>query len=160
MILQAARRIGAVAVLAVGAVHIQQYLVQNVWAYPPIAILFLLNGIGSGIVGIALLSPLERVLPDRSVQAAIAVLASIALAIAAGSLVFLFISESSGLFGFTETGYRTPVVLAIMAEGVAILLLLPVLVSSSARRLHPSPQPPPGQDGAVGRGIVALRPGK
>src|SRR5437763_13051274 len=109
MMLQTVQRLGAIAVLAIGAVHLQQYIVENVWAYPTVATLFLLNVVGSGVVGIALLAPLERVLPDRRANAAVAVLATTALLIAMGSLVFLFISESSSLFGFTETGYRTPV---------------------------------------------------
>lgn len=158
--LQAAKRLGALAVLAGGAVHLQQYIVQNVWFYPAIGALFLLNVIGSGVVGIALLAPLERVLPDRPVNAAVALLAATGLLIAVGSLVFLFISESSGLFGFTESGYRLPVVLAIIAEGVTILLLAPVLATSSAGALNRRPEPPAEQGDALDRRVVLLRPGK
>lgn len=157
--LQAAKRLGALAVLAGGAVHLQQYIVQNVWFYPAIGALFLLNVIGSGVVGIALLAPLERVLPDRPVNAAVALLAATGLLIAVGSLVFLFISESSGLFGFTESGYRLPVVLAIIAEGVTILLLAPVLATSSAGALNRRPEPPAEQGDALDRRVVLLRPG-
>jgi hypothetical protein len=160
MMLQAAKRLGALAVLAGGAVHLQQYIVQNVWFYPAIGALFLLNVIGSGVVGIALLAPLERVLPDRPVNAAVALLAATGLLIAVGSLVFLFISESSGLFGFTESGYRLPVVLAIIAEGVTILLLAPVLATSSAGALNRRPEPPAEQGDALDRRVVLLRPGK
>ena len=159
MMLQAARRLGAVALLATGAVHLQQYIVQNVWFYPTIAVLFLLNVIGSGIVGIALLAPLERLRPDRLADSVVAALASVALLIAAGSLVFLFISESSSLFGFTESGYRTPIVLAIIAEGATILLLAPVLARSLAGTLR-RPQPPAGHNGSLDKRVVALRPGK
>ena len=74
--LQAGRRLGAVAVLAGGAVHLQQYIVQNVWFYPAIGALFLLNVIGSGVVGLALLAPLERMLSDRLANAAMIVLTS------------------------------------------------------------------------------------
>jgi hypothetical protein len=160
MMLQAAKRLGALAVLAGGAVHLQQYIVQNVWFYPAIGALFLLNVIGSGVVGIALLAPLERVLPDRPVNAAVAVSAATGLLIAVGSLVFLFISESSSLFGFTETGYRLPVVLAIIAESVTILLLAPVLATSFAGALSGRPEPPAEQGGPLDRRVVLLRPGK
>jgi MFS family permease len=158
--LQTVQRLGAIAVLAIGAVHLQQYIVENVWAYPTVAILFLLNVIGSGVVGIALLAPLERVLPYRRANAAVAALAAAALLIAVGSLVFLFISESSSLFGFTETGYRTPVVLAIIAEGATILLLAPVLATSLPGAVGRDFEPPAEQDGSLGRDVVALRPGK
>ena len=56
-----------------------------------------------------------------------------ALAIAIGSLVALFISESGSLFGFTEFGYRLPVVVAIVAEAATIALLGPVATVSLAR---------------------------
>lgn len=61
MMLHAARRLGAVAVLATGVMHLQQYFDHNVWLYPAIGALFLLNVIGSGVAGIALLAPLEHV---------------------------------------------------------------------------------------------------
>ena len=57
-----------------------------------------------------------------------------------GSLVFLFVSESSSLFGFTETGYRAPIVLAIIAEGATVLLLAPVLASSLTGALSRRPE--------------------
>jgi hypothetical protein len=154
-----ARRLGAVTLLAIGAIHLQQYIAENVAAYPTVAILFLLNVIGSGIVGIALLAPLGRLLSQRSARAAEAVLAGTALLIAAGSLIFLFISESSSLFGFTESGYRTPVVLAIIAEGVTVLLLAPVFATSLAGALNRPPGSPSEQRSSHGRNAIALRPG-
>src|SRR5205823_3479353 len=117
-------RLGAVAVLGIGAVHLQQLR------------------------------------PDRVADAAVAVLATTALLIAAGSLVFLFISESSSLFGFTETGYRTPIVLAIIAEGATMLLLAPVLARSLARAVYRRSEPPVAHDGSLDRGVITLRPGK
>ena len=158
--LQAARGLGAVAVLAGGAVHLQQYIVQNIWFYPAIGALFLLNVIGSGVVGLALLAQLDRMLPARRANAAVTVLTATGLLISIGSLVFLFISESSSLFGFAESGYRTPVVLAIIAEGATILLLTPVLAASltqaSTGARSRGPEPPD----APGRRVVGLRPGK
>ena len=141
MILQAARRLGAVAILATGAVHLQQYLGQDFQAIPTIGTLFLMNAIGSGIIGLGLLFPVERVVPNRLANAAIALLAAGAVAIAVGALVALFISESGGLFGFTESGYRTAVVLAIIAESATILLLAPVLASTVGRAVGRERQP-------------------
>jgi hypothetical protein len=160
MTLQAVRRLGAVAVLATGAVHLQQYIVANLWAYPAVAVLFLLNVVGCGFVGLSLLGPLERVLPARRINLAVAVLTSVALLIAVGSLVSLFISETSSLFGFTETSYRTPIVLAIIAEGATILLLAPVLANSLAGRLYHRPQVSAEQGGSDRQRLIALRPGK
>src|SRR5436190_21835314 len=55
----AARGLGALSVLAVGAVHLQQYL----WLYsaiPTIGTLFLLTFVSATVIGLALLLPIER----------------------------------------------------------------------------------------------------
>jgi hypothetical protein len=52
----------------------------------------------------------------------------VGLAIAVGSLVALFIAESQPLFGFMETGYDTPILIAIVAEALTAALLAPVAV--------------------------------
>jgi MFS family permease len=133
MILRAMRFIGALAILAVGAVHLQQYSGENYSAIPTIGTLFLLNGIGSAVIGIGLLATIKRVGAAHRADAAIGLLALGAVAIAAGSLVGLFISESGGLFGFSESGYRAAIVVAIVAEAATIALLAPVAVLSLAR---------------------------
>jgi hypothetical protein len=133
MILRAMRFFGALAILAVGAVHLQQYIGADYRTIPTVGTLFLLNAIASAVIGIALLVPIERVPPDRWVEAAIGFLALAGVAVAVGSLAALFISESGTLFGFTETGYRTPIVVAIVSEAAALALLGPVAVVSLGR---------------------------
>jgi hypothetical protein len=132
MMLLTLRRLGAIAILAVGAVHLQQYL-DGYRSVPTIGTLFLLNAISSGVVAIGLLAPLERILHHRRAELASALLAGAGLAIAAGSLVALFISENAALFGFSEIGYSTAIVLAIIAEAVAVVLLAPVAAVSFRR---------------------------
>lgn len=127
------RYLGALALLAVGAVHLQQYIGADYRAIPTIGPLFLLNAISCGVVGAALLVPFERVLGGRRAQLTVASLATAGIAIAVGSLVALFISESGSLFGFSETGYRAVVVIAIVAEVATVALLAPVAVASGAR---------------------------
>jgi hypothetical protein len=131
--LRTMRRLGALAVVAGGAVHLQQYLGADYRAIPTIGPLFLLNAIGSGAIGLALLAPLERVFSGRKLDLVTAALADAGLLIALGSLVALFISESGSLFGFSESGYRTPIVIAIVAEVAALLLLAPVAAISLRR---------------------------
>jgi hypothetical protein len=133
MTLRTMRRLGAIAILAVGAVHLQEYLGADYRSIPTIGPLFLLNAVSSGIVAIGLLAPLERILQHRRAELASGLLAGAGLAIAAGSLVALFVSENATLFGFSETGYRTAIVLAIIAEALAILLLAPVAAVSLKR---------------------------
>lgn len=122
------RLLGGLAVLAVGAIHLQQYLGADYRSIPTIGPLFLLNAIGSGLVGTVLVVPFERGLMPRRANLAIALVALLAVTIAAGSLIALVISETASLFGFSETGYRAPIVIAIVAEAATILLLLPVVV--------------------------------
>lgn len=133
MILRGMRLLGALAILAVGAVHLQQYIGADFSAIPTIGPLFLLNAVGSGIVGFALLLPIERALKARHAEALLVLFAFGAVAIAVGSLIALLISESGSLFGFTEAGYRPPVVVAIITEAATILLLGPVAAVYLAR---------------------------
>jgi multisubunit Na+/H+ antiporter MnhG subunit len=127
------RRLGAIAILAVGAVHLQEYLGAGYRSIPTLGRLFLLNAVSSGVVFIGLLAPLDRVLHHRRAELTSGLMAGAGLAIAAGSLVALFVSESGALFGFSETGYGTPIVLAIIAEALAIVLLAPVAAVSLKR---------------------------
>jgi hypothetical protein len=133
-----ARRLGALAILATGAVHLQQYVVQDFQGIPTIKLLFLLNVIGSGVVGLGLLAPLDRMLPGRWADAAVALLAGVGLTIAVGSLVALFLSENEAVFGLRTRYYSTAAVVAIGAEGAALLLLTPVLVNAFLRASRPA----------------------
>src|SRR5205823_3695254 len=95
------------------------------------------------IVGVALLLPLERWLSPRPGDAAIGLLAVGGIAIAVGSLIALFISEASSLFGFSENGYDSAIVTAIAAEAATILLLAPVAVNALRRVLSGRGVAPP-----------------
>lgn len=148
MFVRAMRILGALAILAVGAVHLQQYI-AGYRAIPTVGTLFLLNAIASAIVGIGLLVPIGRVAVARRADAAIGMLALAGVAIALGSLVALFISESGGLFGFSESGYRTAIVLAIIAEAATVALLAPLatlnLTSAVSRRRGATTRGPGGR---------------
>ena len=133
---EAARYLGAVSILLVGAVHAQQYYDAYFSVVPTIGTLFLLSFIGAGIAGVALLAPVRRL--GRNLGDLILVLAALgAIGIAAGSLVSLLISEYTPLFGFMESGYRLAIVLAIVFDalatvflGVFVLIVAPRLVRS------------------------------
>ena len=133
MTLKTMRRLGAITLIVVGAVHLQQYIGNDYSVLPTIGPLFLLNAIGAGIVAICLLAPIERMLGDRQAQLAAGLFAGVGLAIAIGSLVALFIAESQPLFGFMEAGYDTPILIAIVSEALTAILLAPVAVTSLRR---------------------------
>jgi multisubunit Na+/H+ antiporter MnhB subunit len=117
------RHLGAIAVLVVGAVHLQQYA-DFIADVPTIGVLFLLNGLGAGVVAIMLATR----------RAPLGALAGIL--VCAGALVSVLISMTdTGLFDYTEPAFRPAVVVAMAAEAAAIVLLLAYLV---ARRAAPA----------------------
>jgi hypothetical protein len=119
----AARVLGALAVLAVGAVHLQQYDMLYS-AIPTIGTLFVLNFAGATTIGLGLLAPLETVLGRRWGGAALGLLAVAGIGLAATSFAFLTISEHTPLFGFMEPGYDPTAILASrVAEAVAVVSL-------------------------------------
>jgi hypothetical protein len=118
-----ARGLGAIAVLAVGAIHLQQYVVLYS-AVPTIGVLFLLNFAGATAIGLGLLAPLERLLGRRWGVPAVALLATGGISLAAVAFVFLTISEHTPLFGFIEPGYHPGAILASRLAEVATVLLL------------------------------------
>jgi hypothetical protein len=131
-IARAALYLGALAVLATGVLHIQQYYGADYSSVPTIGTLFFLNFVAAVIIAVGLVAPLGRV-AGRYEDAVRAVFAVGGIALAVGSLAGLFISESSGLFGFVEHGYRTPIALAIVAEVAATLFLVVFLVANGTR---------------------------
>lgn len=118
----ALRYLGALATLVVGAVHLQQYA-DFISDVPTIGVLFVLNGLGAGIVAVLLATR----------RAPLGALAGVALS--AGALVAIAVSMTdAGLFDYVEPALRAAVVIAIVAEAMAVLLLLAYLALSRTPR--------------------------
>jgi hypothetical protein len=111
------RNLGAVAVIVVGAVHLEQYVAVHFDVVPVIGPLFLLNFVGALLIGLGLLIPSARL---GSLHV---VLALGGIGLAATSFVFLFIAERRPLFGFQDYGYRPAIVVSLVAEAAAAVLL-------------------------------------
>jgi hypothetical protein len=129
----AARLLGALALLATGAVHLQQFtkLYSQV---PTIGTLFVLNFAGATVIGIGLLAPVERV-AGRYGRAVLVVLALAGTALAATAFAFLLISEHTPLFGFMEPGYDpTAIAAARAAEVVTVVSLGAFLISKEVMK--------------------------
>ena len=143
MTLKVIRSLGAVAVIGVGAVHVQQYL-GDYHAIPTIGPLFLLNAIGSALVAAGLLLPVQRWIRGRRGEIAVGLLALGGVTIALGALISLYIAETSTLFGFSEGTFETVMWFAVVSEAAAVVLLAPVavanLISSSATRTTAGPR--------------------
>ena len=133
----APRVLGALATLAVGAVHLQQYS-KLYSAVPTIGTLFVLNFAGATVLGVALLAPIER-LAGRFGHVVVALLALAAIGLAATAFVFLLISEHTGLFGFKEPGYDPAgIAAARISEIAAVVLLGAFLVAHVTQRRRSS----------------------
>jgi hypothetical protein len=121
-VLLISRAVGAVSLLVIGGDHLQQYTVAHFSVIPTIGPLFLLNFISAAVLGLVLLVPSRRTPgPRRLLVDSIAALGGIG--VAAGALAALLISEHTPLFGFMEHGYRLEIVIAIVADAVAIVSL-------------------------------------
>jgi hypothetical protein len=118
----AARVLGALSLLAVGAVHLQQY--DDLYsAIPTIGTLFVVNFVGATVLGVGLLVPFER-LSRRWGALVVAGLALGGIALAATSYVFLLIAERRPLFGFMEPGYNPDAILTSQISEIATVALL------------------------------------
>jgi hypothetical protein len=126
------RGVGAVSLLAVGAVHLQQYF-SLYSTIPTIGTLFVLNFVGATVIGLGLLAPVERLL-GRWGDAVLALLTLGGIALAATAFVFLLISEQTPLFGFMEPGYDPTAILAARVAEVATTLLLAASLVARLRR--------------------------
>jgi hypothetical protein len=116
------RALAALALLGVAADHLEELTAAHYAAIPTIGTLFALDVAAATVVAVALLVPLGR-LPGRAGRAAPPLVALAGISVAGGSLVALFVSEQTTLFGFTESGYRLAIVVAIACEAAAALLL-------------------------------------
>ncbi len=117
------RRVGVAALLIQGGVHLQQYL-DGFSAVPVIGSLFLLNAVSS--VGLALwLLKSDGLAPLGG-----------GIALLLGSLASLFLTRTTGLFGYVTSGYGVSEILAIIFELVGVVSL-----GLAAVTRHRSPAP-------------------
>lgn len=119
---ETARYLGAVSILAVGGIHLQQYYDAYFRVVPTIGTLFLLSFIGAGIVGTVLFAPV-RLLGEHLGDLVLSLAALGAIGIALGTLVSLLYSEYAPLFGFMESGYRLAIVLTLVFDGLTTVFL-------------------------------------
>jgi hypothetical protein len=127
------RVLGALSVLAVGAVHLQQFLALYS-EIPTIGTLFVLNFVGATVIGLGLLAPLEGV-RGRLGGAVLTLLSLGGIGLAATAFAFLLVSEHTPLFGFMEPGYDPAAILASrVAEAAAVLFLGGFLASRFLRK--------------------------
>jgi len=124
-----ARYVGALSLIATGAVHLQQYFAVYYRVIPVIGPLFLVNFVLGVALGLTLLAPLQHRAPEVHRLAAIA-----GIVFAAATIIGLAISENGTLFGFHEHGYRAAIVISLAVEAVAIVSLAAYLIAGRPLR--------------------------
>jgi hypothetical protein len=127
------RYLGALGLVGVGLDHLEQFSADHYSAIPTIGTLFALNFAAATLLAAGLLAPVHR-LRGRAWTIAPRLLSAGGISVAAGSLAGLLVSESTGLFGFMEAGYRPAILLAIALEGTTTLLLAVHLAATHPRR--------------------------
>jgi len=118
------RPVGAVLIIGVGVVHLEQYL-EFIKDVPTIGVLFLLNAFAAGTTCLLLASPF--LLPGA--------LAGIGMSV--GSLVSIVISRyaASGLFSYREPTWRSPIIIAVALEAAAVAVLTAALIAQRRSRI-------------------------
>jgi hypothetical protein len=115
------RALGALSLLAMGAVHLEELFGSHYRVVPTIGPLFALNFAGAAVLALLL------VLPTGKSRILGIPLAAGGIAMAVSSVVFLLVSEHRMMFGFMEYGYRPAIVAALGAEAAATAFLLAYL---------------------------------
>src|SRR3954465_4966800 len=126
------RYLGAVAVLAVGVDHIEQYYVDYYRAVPTIGALSMLAFISATAIAVGLMLPLGR-LTRRFGDLLFRLLAFAGIGIAGGTLAGRLASRNGGLFGFTEVRYRSAIVVSIVFDVAAVAFLSAFLALRACR---------------------------
>jgi hypothetical protein len=134
----AARLFGALAVLAVGAIHLYEF--EHFYSpIPTIGTLFLLNFLGATAIGLGLLAPIERI-ASRHASALLIGLALTGIALATVAFAFLLISQHTPLFGFKEPGYDPTGIDAVRAAEIATVLFLGAFLLARLGLKAPTPR--------------------
>ena len=114
-----ARVLGALSLLAVGIVHLQQYF-ELYSEIPTIGTLFVLNFVGATVVCVGLLAPLARL--GRWGGAALTLLALAGIAQAATAFVFLFQRTRRRAQGKTVRGFVVALSCGVLTAAIVTLL--------------------------------------
>ena len=122
------RTAAAVLLLIVAGVHFQQY-VDFMSRVPTVGVLFLLNAAGAAGMALALLGPDDQV-------RGLAALGGIGLVL--GSLASIVIALASSFAGSPAPSLRAAIVIAIVAEGLALPACVGVLSSLRASSARPA----------------------
>jgi hypothetical protein len=139
-------RLAAVAIVVIGAVHLELWAWHGYRNVPTVGPLFLLNAIGAA--GLAVLLAVRGGL--------LAELGGLGFAVS--TLTAYLISIYHGLFGFIETPHGTPQHVSLTAEIAAIVLLTAALALRATSSSRGSARRGAARPAASGRPVARERP--
>jgi hypothetical protein len=138
--------LGALAIVVIGAVHLELWAWHGYRNVHIIGPLFLLNAIGAAGLAV-LLAVRGGLLAELS-----------GIGFAASTLAAYLISVHHGLFGFIETPHGTPQHVSLGAEIAAIVILLGALALRATSSSHGSERRGAARPAASGRPAARERP--
>jgi hypothetical protein len=130
--------VSALAIMVSGWVHFYLYFRGGYRGIAPHSFLgltisrsFALNAIVAIVIAEALVMSLRY-------RALLLPAAAVGAGFAAATLIAYFLSRTRGLLGFDETSTTTEAAIAMIAEAIALGLLVPVAVNELRARRHPA----------------------
>ena len=128
---------GAVAIMVSGWVHFYLYFRGGYRGIAPESFLGLTISRSFALSAIVAIVIAEALVLSLRYGALLLPAAAVGAGFAAATLVAYFLSRTRGLLGFEESATTTEAVIALVAEAIALGLLVPVAVSElRARRLR------------------------
>ena len=129
---------GAVALLVSGWVHFYLYFRGGYRGIAPDDVLGLTISRSFALNAIAALVIAEALVLGLRYRALLLPAAAVGAGFAVATLVAYFLSRTRGLLGFEETSTTTEAVIAMVAEVLALVVLVPVAVTELRARRRPA----------------------
>ncbi|HEY3670104.1 MAG TPA: hypothetical protein VGN51_04150 [Acidimicrobiia bacterium] len=130
--------VGAVAILVSGWVHFYLYFRSGYRGIAPDEVLGLTISRSFAVNAIAAVVLAEALVLGLRSRALLLPAAALGAGFGVATLVAYFLSRTRGLLGFEETATTTEAVLAMVAEAVAIVTLVPVALTELRARRRPA----------------------
>jgi hypothetical protein len=129
--------VGALAILVSGWVHFYLYFRGGYRGIAPDEVLGLTISRSFAINAIAAVVLAEVLVVGLRYRALLLPAAALGIGFAIATLVGYFLSRTRGLLGFEETATTTEAVIGMVAEAVAIVALVPVVLTELRGRRRP-----------------------
>jgi glucan phosphoethanolaminetransferase (alkaline phosphatase superfamily) len=142
--------VAAIAALVSGWVHLYLYFRGGYRGIAPESVLGLTISRSFALNALAAVAIAELLVLATRFERLVAPAAFVGTGFGAATLVAYFLSRTTGLLGFEESATTTEAVVAMVAEAVLLLCLVPVLPSAVAHRRAVAPTATEAPEAAAG----------